>query len=122
MGSNPTPATIVLWNLITMNQNIEQQILDALKILYIPGETINIVDMKRLSNICIVQNTAYLSITVPYNLAQQLQSLRLNAQQIVQNIPQIKNAVVTLTENKNKPILDPIIENKLKINALIAIA
>ncbi|RPD37138.1 iron-sulfur cluster carrier protein ApbC [Candidatus Liberibacter solanacearum] len=105
-----------------MNQNIEQQILDALKILYIPGEKINIVDMKRLSNICIVQNTAYLSITVPHNLAQQLQSLRLNAQQIVQNIPQIKNAVVTLTENKNKPILDPIIENKLKINALIAIA
>ncbi|CAL9914937.1 hypothetical protein LSO9J_120043 [Candidatus Liberibacter solanacearum] len=51
-----------------------------------------------------------------------MQSLRLNAQQIVQNIPQIKNAVVTLTENKNKPILDPIIENKLKINALIAIA
>ncbi|MEG8099544.1 iron-sulfur cluster assembly protein, partial [Candidatus Liberibacter brunswickensis] len=101
-----------------MNQIIKKQIVDSLKVLYIPGEKNNIVDMKRLSNIFIVQNTVYLSITVPKNIAQQLQSLRLKAQQIIQSIPNIRNAVVTLTENKNQKI----IHNKSNINAFIAVA
>ncbi|WP_240532074.1 hypothetical protein [Candidatus Liberibacter asiaticus] len=48
-----------------MNQILKNQIVDSLKVLSIPGEKNNIVEMQRLSEIFIVHNTVYLSITVP---------------------------------------------------------
>ncbi|PWL04637.1 sodium:proton antiporter, partial [Candidatus Liberibacter asiaticus] len=47
-----------------------------------------------------------------------LQSLRSNAQQIIQNIPTVKNAVVTLTENKNPPQQ----RNNLNVKKFVAVA
>ncbi|ACT56964.1 iron-sulfur cluster assembly protein [Candidatus Liberibacter asiaticus] len=101
-----------------MNQILKNQIVDSLKVLSIPGEKNNIVEMQRLSEIFIVHNTVYLSITVPHTIAHQLQSLRSNAQQIIQNIPTVKNAVVTLTENKNPPQQ----RNNLNVKKFVAVA
>ncbi|AGH17070.1 hypothetical protein WSI_03500 [Candidatus Liberibacter asiaticus str. gxpsy] len=92
--------------------------MDSLKVLSIPGEKNNIVEIQRLSEIFIVHNTVYLSITVPHTIAHQLQSLRSNAQQIIQNIPTVKNAVVTLTENKNPPQQ----RNNLNVKKFVAVA
>ncbi|MBL0848763.1 MAG: MRP family ATP-binding protein [Candidatus Liberibacter ctenarytainae] len=79
---------------------MKERILDSLKVLHVPGEERNIVDMDRVSDICIVQNKAYLSITVSHNVAHQLQSLRIEAERIIKNIPEISDAIVTLTESK----------------------
>ncbi|AKK19763.1 Mrp/NBP35 family ATP-binding protein [Candidatus Liberibacter africanus] len=106
-----------------MSRLIKEQIMDSLKVLSIPGDNHNIVDMKRLSEIFIVEDTVYLSINVPHDIAERLHSLRLQAQEIIQTMPNIRNAVVTLTGNKNPDQgIKKIIHTKSNVKSFIAVA
>ncbi|MBA5724668.1 P-loop NTPase, partial [Candidatus Liberibacter sp.] len=106
-----------------MKKSIKDNIIKRLKVLKIPGDTGNIVDMSRVSDICIVQNKAYLSINVPQKVAHKLQSLRIQAEQMIVSIPDIEKAVVTLTADKSEHIKETPEVNSLKdVTSVIAVA
>ncbi|WP_040055866.1 Mrp/NBP35 family ATP-binding protein [Candidatus Liberibacter americanus] len=83
-----------------MIKDIKDRIISSLKILHISGDEHNIVDMGRVSDICIVKDKAYLSIRVDIDEASGLDSLRLRAEELVKDVPEIGSAVVTLTDDK----------------------
>ncbi|AMC12995.1 Mrp/NBP35 family ATP-binding protein [Liberibacter crescens] len=83
-----------------MNDIKKEKILQVLETLYIPESQKNIVDMNLVSEIFIVQKKVYFSITVPMHLAKNLEPLRLKAQELVIALPEVKDAIVTLTSDQ----------------------
>ncbi|PTL86773.1 MAG: sodium:proton antiporter [Candidatus Liberibacter europaeus] len=106
-----------------MDRMIKEQILDALRKLHIPGNEDNIVALGKVSDICVLQSKVYLSIQVSREEAEGLGSFRVEAEQIVKEIPSVKEAVVTLTSNKEIPRRKSIPKNNIsEIKSFIAVA
>lgn len=85
-----------------MSQPLKEQILRLLQSVIYPGSDQSIVDLKMVSEIFITDGKAYFSVSVPSDVADKMEPLRLEAQKAAQHVDGIHTAVVALTAD-HKP-------------------
>ena len=78
----------------------KEQVLETLKTVRGPDLEHNIVELGMVSDIFISDSKVYFSITVPADLATELEPLRQAAERVVKEMPGAKGALVTLTADK----------------------
>ncbi|WP_312807239.1 iron-sulfur cluster carrier protein ApbC [Agrobacterium cavarae] len=82
-----------------MAQADKKQIEQALEQVIYPGSDKSIVALGMVSEIFLSDSKAYFSLTVPADLAKELEPLRLAAEKATLGVPGVKAAVVALTAN-----------------------
>ena len=85
-----------------MSLELKAQVLRLLETVIYPGSDRSIVDLKMVSEIFITDGKAYFSISVPSDVADKMEPLRLEAQKAAQFVDGIHTAVVALTAD-HKP-------------------
>jgi ATP-binding protein involved in chromosome partitioning len=85
-----------------MSQVLKEQVLRLLETVIYPGTDRNIVDLKMVSEIFITDGKAYFSLSVPSDVADKMEPLRLEAQKAAQHVDGVHTAVVALTAD-HKP-------------------
>lgn len=85
-----------------MSQELKTQVLNMLDRVIYPGTERSIVDLKMVSEVFITDGKAYFSISVPSDVAEKMEPLRLEAQKAAQFVDGIHTAVVALTAD-HKP-------------------
>lgn len=83
-----------------MSQVLKEQVSRLLETVLYPGTQNNIIDLKMVSEIFISDGKAYFSISVPSDVADQMEPLRLEAQKAAQHVDGIHTAVVALTADR----------------------
>src|SRR5690606_29887144 len=79
-----------------MSQELKTQVLNMLDRVIYPGTERSIVDLKMVSEVFITDGKAYFSISVPSDVAEKMEPLRLEAQKAAQFVDGIHTAVVAL--------------------------
>lgn len=77
-----------------------EQILDALKNIKAPGQTMSIVEQGIVSEIFIADNKVMFSLAVPADQAVSMESFRLQVEKFVTQLDGVKSAMVALTADK----------------------
>jgi ATP-binding protein involved in chromosome partitioning len=80
----------------------KQAVLETLKAVEAPGFPGDVVSLGLVSEIFIADNKVFFSITVPIERAQELEKLRLAAENAVKAMPGVAGAVVALTAEKRQ--------------------
>src|SRR6478752_7722313 len=83
-----------------MTEVTKEQVLETLKTVRGPDLEHNIVELGMVSDVFISDAKVYFSITVPAELAQELEPLRLAAERVIKEMPGVKGALVALTADK----------------------
>jgi ATP-binding protein involved in chromosome partitioning len=83
-----------------MAEITKEQVLETLRTVRGPDLEHNIVELGMVSDVFISDAKVYFSITVPAELAQELEPLRLAAERVIKEMPGVKGALVALTADK----------------------